>query len=72
MQTAVFDSERRAGSDGQSAELVTQSMANLHTAVQPVFTHKRGRNRLSLSWRFKLAVAVSVSALVAVSLLIQA
>ena len=67
MQTAVSDPKLRAG----SSERLVESVAS-RAAVQPVFTHKMGRERLDLSWGFKLAAAVSVSALVAVSLLIQA
>jgi hypothetical protein len=67
MQTAVSDPKLRAGSDESS----TSSRVSSRAAVQPDFTHRRGRKRLDLSWRVKLAVAVSVSALIAVSLLVQ-
>lgn len=66
MQTVVSDPKLRAVLN----ERLTESSAS-RAAIQPVFTHKRGRDCLSLSWQFNLAVAVSVSALVAVSLLIQ-
>ena len=72
MQTAVSDPKLRSRSDEQFDEPFTSSRVSPRAAVQPDFTHKRGRKRLDLSWRLKLAVAVSVSALVAVSLLIQA
>ena len=66
MQTAASNPKLRAG----SSERLAESAASC-AAVQPAFTHRRGRNHLSLSWRFNLAVAVSVSALIAVSLSIQ-
>ena len=72
MQTAVSDPKLRSGSGEQFDEAFTSSRVSSRAAVQPDFTRKRGRKRLDLPWRMKLAVAVSVSALVAVSLLIQA
>ena len=67
MQTAVSDPRSRT----EASERLTESSIS-RAVVQPVFAYRRGRKRLDLSWRFKLAVAASVSALVAVSLLIQA
>ena len=72
MQTAVSDPKLRSGSDEQIDEPFTSPRVSSRAAVQPAFTHKRGRKRLDLSWRLKLGVVASVSALVAVSLLIQA
>lgn len=72
MQTAISDPKLRSGSDEQFDEPFTSPRVGSRAAVQPAFNHKRGRKRLDLPWRLKLVVAVSVSALVAVSLLIQA
>ena len=68
MQTAVSDPKLRA----RSSEQLAESSASAHTGVQPVFAHRRGRERPNLSWKFKLAVAGAVGALVALSLLVQA
>ena len=68
MQTVVSDPKLRAGSD----EVSTSSKVSTRAVVQPAFTHKKGRERLDLPWRFKLAAAGAISALVAMSLLIQA
>ena len=72
MQSAVSDPKLRAGSGGQLAESSDPSGVASRSAAPPAFTHKRGRERLSLSWKFKLAVVGAISALVAVSLLLQA
>ena len=67
MQTVVSDPKIRAESSGRLAESAVS-----RATVQPAFTHKRGRKRPDLSWGFKLAVTGAISALVAISLLIQA
>ena len=72
MQTAVSDPKLRAVSDEQFDVSSTSSMVSSRAAVQPAFTHKRGRRLLDLSWRFKLVTVGAISALVAMSLLIQA
>ena len=72
MQTAVSDPKLRVGSDEQIDEADDSSMVSSRAAVQPAFAHRRGRKRLDLSWRFKLAAAGAVGVLVAMSLLIQA
>ena len=68
MQTAVSDPKLRSRSSGQIAESVVSPRAG----VQPAFTHRRGRERLNLSWRMKLGAAGVISVLAALSLLIQA
>ena len=68
MQTAVSDPKLRA----RSSEQLAESSASARTGVQPVFAHRRGRERSNLSWRFKLTAAGAISVLVALSLLVQA
>ncbi len=72
MQSTVSNPTSRAGSSGRFAESSVLSGANSRVAVQSAFAHKMGRERLNLSWRFKLAAVGAISALVAVSLLLQA
>ena len=68
MQTAVSDPRLRAESSGQLAG----SAVSPRAGVQPAFAHRRGRERLNLSWRIKLTTAGAISVLVVLSLLIQA
>ena len=66
MQTVVSEPKLRAGSGEKLSEPAVS-----RAAVKPAFSHRRGRRRLDLSWRFKLAAVGAVSALVAISLLLQ-
>lgn len=72
MQTAVSDPKLRTKSSARLAESAASSRVNSRAAASSAFTHKRGRKRLNMFWEFKLVVIFSVSALVAVSLLLQA
>ncbi len=69
MQTAVSNPNLRTNPTGQ--ETVSSGHAP-RSAAQPAFAHKRGRMPLRVSWRFNLISVVAVSALVAISLLLQA
>ncbi len=69
MQTTVSDPELRINPTGQK----TISPGHVsRSAAQPAFSHKRGRMPLRLSWRFNLIATAAISALVAISLLLQA